>query len=53
MSFLILYKDEAVATNLQWHMCEKLQDLKLDGNAAMKIPCTRLVGKVVDDPLLF
>ena len=62
MSFQILYQDEAVLSNLQWHtggkfavahMCGKLQNLKLEGNAAMKVASTRLVGKLVDDPLWF
>ena len=51
MSFQILYQDKAVSSNLLWHMCGKLQNLKLDGNAAMKIASTRLVGKLIDDPL--
>ena len=32
-------------------MCVKLQNLKLESNAAMKIASARLVGKLIDDPL--
>ena len=45
-----LDQDEAVPSNWLTHKCGKLQSLKLDGNAAMKIASTRLVGKLVDDP---
>ena len=34
-----------------WHMCSKLQNLKMEGNATMKVVSTRLVRKLVDDPL--
>ena len=41
MSFQILYQNEAVPSNLLWHiMCDKLQNLKLEGNAAMIIAST-------------
>ena len=52
MSFHILYQDEAVPLNLLSHTCGKLQNLKLEGNAAIKIVSTRLVGKLVDDSSL-
>ena len=51
MSFLILYQDEAVPSNFLWPMCDKLQNLKLEGNAVIKIASTRLDGKPIDDPL--
>ena len=53
MSFQILYQDEVVPSNLLRHMCGKLKNLKLEGNAAMKIACTKLFGILVDDPLWF
>ena len=31
----------------------KLQNLKSEGNAVMKIASTRLVGKLIDDPIWF
>ena len=37
MSFQILHQDEAVPSNLLWHTFGKLQNLKLVGNASMKI----------------
>ena len=46
MSFQILYQDEAVPSNLLWHTCGKLLNLKLDDNAAMKI--ARLVREHID-----
>ena len=52
MSFQILYQD-IVFSNLLWHTCVKLQNLKMKGNAAMKIASTILVGKLTDDPLWF
>ena len=53
MSFQVLYQDEAVPSNFLRHTYGKLQNLKLEGNAAMKIERTRLVGKLVDDTLWF
>ena len=53
MSFQILHEDEAVPSYLLRHMCGKLQHLELQGNAVMLIASTRLVGKLVDDPLWF
>ena len=35
--FQILYQDEALPSNLLRHMCGKLQSLKLEGNASMKM----------------
>ena len=53
MNFQILHEDEAVPSYLLRHMCGKLQNLELQGNAVMLIASTRLVGKLVDDPLWF
>ena len=43
----LIRQDEAVPSNLLWHTCGKLQNLNLEGNAAMKVVSTRLVGKLV------
>ncbi len=48
MSFQILYQNEAVPSNLQWLTCGKLQNLKLEDNATMKVASTRLVGALVE-----
>ena len=42
-----MYQDEAFPSNLVWQITE----YELEGNAAMKIASTRLVGKLFDDPL--
>ena len=53
MRFQILYEDEADPSNLLWHtICDKVQIMKLEGNGSHE-NSTRLVGKLVDDPLWF
>ena len=53
MSFQILNQDGVFPSNLLWHTCGKLQNMKLEGNLSMKIASTRLVGKLVVDSLGF
>ena len=48
MGFQILYRNEAVPSNLLWHTCCRLPKLKLEGNAATKIVRTRMAVKLVD-----
>ena len=50
MSFQVLYQMNSPFKFAVTHG-GKLQNMKLEVNAAMKITSTRLVGRLVDDPL--
>ena len=43
MNLQIMYQDVAVPSNLLWNLCGKLQNLKLEGNAAIKITSASLL----------